>query len=270
MRRLRPIALEIFSDRFQYSVNSGEGVYSDNVRVAGTNLLMTQKVLTLKVPLQEGRLQSVLAEQNVIFDYTNSDHEKIHATGEKANYSADTGLLKMSGHPAWRADQREGSGDEILIDRTNKIYRATGKAWLKMAGRSLGGAGFLPSTNSLPATNQVVEIRSDNYELRTNLAVFRQDVHLTQRAGEQLKGKMDCGLLTVTFAGTNQLQRMVAEKGVVIEEGDRGFAAGQGGLYRDQWIAGVDRQAGLARRPARWQRQPDARQYAARGHAGAR
>jgi lipopolysaccharide export system protein LptA len=33
-----------------------------------------------------------LAEQNVIADY-----EKIHATGDRASYSADTGLIRLTG-----------------------------------------------------------------------------------------------------------------------------------------------------------------------------
>ena len=36
-------------------------------------------------------------------------------------------------------------------------------------------------------TNQFVEILCDNYELRTNLAVFRQDVRVSDRLGEQLQ-----------------------------------------------------------------------------------
>jgi hypothetical protein len=122
----------------------------------------------------ERRLQTS-AEQNAIVDY-----EKLHATGERAFYSADTDLIQLTGQPTWRIEQREGSGDELVFDRTNRVFRANGHARLKMAAQSLGASGFLSrpgstSAHAPPITNHFVEILADNYELRTNLAVFRQD-----------------------------------------------------------------------------------------------
>ena len=224
--------LDIFSHQFRYSGITGEGVYREKVRVAGTNLLMTGGILTVKLPVKERRLESITNQDNVVLDYTNADHERIHATGEKAVYAAATDTLWVTGHPTWQTEQREGSGDDLLLDRTNKFFRTTGHAWLKIINRSSSGASFLPqldlaATNSAPATNQTVDIYSDSYELRTNLAVFRSDVRLTQRAGRQLKGKMDCGLLTIALSRSNQVQKMVAEKGVVIEQEDKRFTGGK-------------------------------------------
>jgi lipopolysaccharide export system protein LptA len=148
-------------------------------------------------------------------------------------YSTDTSLARVAGHPTWRAEQREGRGDELIIDRTERTFLANGQAWFKMPARTNGMGGILPepakaTTNaSVVATNQFVEVFSDNYEFRTNMAVFREDVHVTERAGEQIKGKMTCRLLTLTFSGTNELQRMVADEKVVIEQGDQGFSAGK-------------------------------------------
>src|SRR2546425_324078 len=95
-----------------------------------------------------------------------------------------------------------------------------------------GASAFFPrnlatGANSLPATNPFVEIQSDNYELRTNSAVFRNHVRAEERADEQLRGRLDCGLMTVTFSGTNELQQLVAENDVVIEQGDLRFTGGK-------------------------------------------
>ena len=138
-------------------------------------------------------------------------------------------MVQVNGQPTWRSEQREGGGEELLIDRTNKIFRANGSAWLRMPGQSVGASGFLPgnrsaATNS-PATNRVVEIRSDQYEFRTNFGIFQKDVRLTERSGEEPQGRMTCGQMIVTFAGTNELQRMLAENDVAIEQKEVRFTA---------------------------------------------
>ena len=219
--------IDIFSDWFEYAQQSGLGVYRGNVRVAGTNLAATASRLTILLPAAERQLQSLTAEQNVIVDY-----EKIHATGEQAFYSADTGLIQLAGppEPTWRIEDREGSGDKLVYDRTNGIFRASGHARLKMHDQSMGVSGFLSrhesaSVTALPPTNQFVEILCDDYEIRTNLAVFRNQVRVSDRLGDELRGEMSCSLMTLTFSGTNELQKMVAERQVVIAQADRQFTA---------------------------------------------
>ncbi len=219
--------IEIFSRRFEYQRGSGLGIYSGDVRVAGTNLSLCSGRLSLKVPVTDPPrrtiLETITAEENVSMAY-----EGIQATGQLAVYSAATGLATVSGHPAWRADQREGRADELVIDRTNRIFRANGHAWLRMPGQTLGGSGFLSKSRASAAgrgatTNRVVEIVSDNYEFRTNWAAFRQDVHVSEVVSNRTGGTLTCALLTAHFTGTNDLQKLVAEKNVVIQEEDNRF-----------------------------------------------
>src|SRR5204863_83634 len=78
-------------------------------------------------------------------------------------------LARVTGHPTWRTEQREGGGEELIVDRTNRLLRANGQAYLKLAGQGVSGAGFFPlpnptATKAPVATNQVVEIRSADYE----------------------------------------------------------------------------------------------------------
>lgn len=213
--------LEIFSDQFDYAAASGQGLYRRNVHVTGTNLNLTAGLLTFEVPMRLRQLQRVTAEQTVVADY-----EGTHATGEHATYSANTGLLEVSGRPAWQAGEREGRGDELTIDPTNRILRATGHAFLKMPGQGLGVARLLPSPNSPASVSSTpprsfVEILCSNYELRTNRAVFDDQVRLRELAGTELSGKMSCARMTVTYVGTNQLERMVADHQVVIERDEQ-------------------------------------------------
>jgi len=222
-----PKGIEVFSDYFEYAANSGAGIYRQNVRVAGTNLGLTCGLLTVVLPMKERRLQTITAETNVVMEY-----EKIQATGERAVYATDTELARITGHPTWRAEQGEGRGDELIIDRTEKTFLANGQAYFKMPARSTGPSTFLArpnpgGTNRPPATNEFVEILSDNYEFRTNVAYFREEVRVTDRAGDELKGKMSCHNMTLFYSGTNELQQMVAEDKVIIEQGDQGLSAGK-------------------------------------------
>ena len=218
--------IDIFSDQFEFSEESGLGVYQGNVRVAGTNLTSTSGRLTIVMLVAERRLQSLTSEQNVVIDY-----ETIHATGDRAVYSADTGLIQMSGPlmPTWRIEEKSGSGDELVFDRTNKVFRATGHARLRLPAQSMGASGFLAqpaaASASSPLSTQFVDIQCDNYVLHTNLAVFRDQVQVSERLGDQLQGEMSCRLMTLTFTGTNEFQKMVAEDKVVITREDKQFQA---------------------------------------------
>jgi lipopolysaccharide export system protein LptA len=217
--------LEIFSRHFDYSGETGLGNYRENVRVTGTNLGLQSRLLTLLVPMKERQLKTITAEEGVIIDYSG-----VQARGDRAVYRTDTGLANITGHPRWIADQREGKADELVIDATNRILHANGQAWLKMAGQTFGSVGLRSPggpTNAAPATNHFMEIFSDNYELGTNSAIFREQVRAQESAGDQLKSTMTCGVLTAYYAGSNQLQRMVADRGVVIEQEDQQLRAGK-------------------------------------------
>ena len=223
--------IDIFSRWFEYAGEPGVGVYHDEVRATGTNLALSCASLRFELPMsgpqKASGLQSINAEQAVVVDYG-----QIHAEGTGAVYSAQSGLLHLTGNPTWRAEQRQGRGDELVIDRTNNVFAAAGHGWLRMQGESLSDAGFLPGfgTNAPSAsgdTNQSVEIVCANYEVHTNWAVFRDDVRATNFLGEAARSKMSCALMTVSISGTNQLERLVAETNVVIEQEDKRLAGGR-------------------------------------------
>jgi len=223
----------VFSDRFQYARDSGIGIYSGNVHAVGTNVNLNGRsdVMEVLVPVGEHQLQTITMNQKVALDY-----ESVEATGDEAVYTAATGLAKITGSPAWHdTNQKQGRGDELVIDRTNRIFRANGHAWVKMPSQSMGANALLSSaTNSAPATNQFVEIFSDYYEFRTNSAgdsaQFGDHVRMVNTANGQTNGTLTSATMLVTLLGTNELQSMVAEKDVVIENDDNKFT-GQKAVY---------------------------------------
>jgi len=228
-----PRGVTIFSDRFEYARNSGIGIYSGNVHAVGTNIDLKGKsdVMEVLVPVGEHQLQTITMTDKVVLDY-----ENVEATGEKAVYTAATGLAKITGSPAWHdTNQRQGRADELVMDRTNKTFLANGQGWLKMPAQSMGTNSFLTSaTNSAPATNQFVEIYSDHYEFRTNStgnsAQFGDHVCMIDTANGLTNGTLTSATMLVTLLGTNELQSMVAEKNVVIVNDDNQFT-GEKAVY---------------------------------------
>jgi lipopolysaccharide export system protein LptA len=233
--------VNIFSDRFQYAKDSGIGIYSGKVRAIGTNVNFTGKSeqMEVLVPVHEHQLQTITMTDKVALDY-----ENVETTGRKAVYTAATGLAKITGSPAWHDDsQRQGRGEELVIDRTNKIFRANGQAWAKMPAQNMGASGFLPSvTNSASGTNQFVEIFSDFYEFRTNstgnLIQFGDHVRMVDTAGGQTNGTLTAATMLVALLSTNELQSMVAEKNVIIQNatnqftGEKAFYTATNGILK--------------------------------------
>jgi len=225
--------VNIFSDRFQYVKDSGIGIYSGNVRAVGTNVNFKgrSEVMEVFVPVGEHQLQTITMTDKVALDY-----ENVETTGQKAVYTAATGLAKITGAPAWHDNsQRQGSGNELVIDRTNKVFRADGQAWAKMPAQSMGANGFLSSvTNSPTGTNQFVEIFSDFYEFRTNstgnLVQFGDHVRMVDTSNGQTNGTLTAATMLVTLLSTNELQSMVAEKNVVIQNATNQFT-GEKAVY---------------------------------------
>ena len=215
--------VHIFSHQFDYSGETGLGKYRENVRVVGTNLGLSTRLMTVQVPMKERQLQTITAEGDVGIDYSG-----VHATGDRAVYRADTGLANITGQPRWMTEQREGGAQELIIDATNRVLHANHDAWLKMSGQTFGTFGArTPETAPAPATNHFVEIFSDDYDLGTNSANFRRNVRAREMAADQVKSTMNCGELTAWYSGTNQLQRMVAERGVTIEQQEEQLRAGK-------------------------------------------
>lgn len=213
--------LSIWSEHFAYDGISGQGVWSQNVRVSGTNLDLTSALLTANVPMKERQVRSLLAQTNVVIDY-----HGLHGTGGQLTYAPDTGLIRLWDQATWKAEQREGSGDELIIDRSNQVFQVNGHAWLNLTNQSIGETGLLSFSNSPPQNQSKtiprwVEITCPRYEIRTNSAFFQDQVLLQEHWNGAVRGRMTCGTMKAVFVGTNELDQIIADRKVVITEGDK-------------------------------------------------
>ncbi len=224
--------LSIWSDQFSYDGTNGLGIWRQDVRVRqtnelGTNLALNSAVLTAKVPIEQRRVLSLDAETNVIVDYNG-----LHGTGARLNYAPDTGVIRLKDNATWSAEQRHGQGDELVIDQSNQVFQVNGHALLKLPGQSIGESGFLSFSNApnsavVQPAQRFVEITCERYEIRTNSAVFYDQVLLQEYWSNYVRGRMRCQRqMLARFAGTNELQSIVADQNVVIEQGDKRFTGG--------------------------------------------
>jgi lipopolysaccharide export system protein LptA len=211
--------IDIVSDHFNYLGESGIGNYRDNVHVTGSDLDMRAARLQFLMPMKQKALQRMTADENVSLV-----SGELRASGQHVDYALNTGLIKVQGEPRWQAMQREGQGDELLIDRSNRVFRAIGHSRLQITGQNTNAPGFLPGI-SLSASNQILEVLSETYEIRTNSAEFTSHVRVTEKLGEQPRSKMACNHLLATFSGTNQMEHLLAEENVIIEEASKRFTA---------------------------------------------
>jgi lipopolysaccharide export system protein LptA len=215
--------LRIDSEHFFFDRTNNLAVYEGNARVTGTNLSLGGRTITIETPAAGQPFQELKVDRNVVVDY-----EKMHVTGQNARWSGQTGVARVTGSPHWQFDQREGSGDELVLDRSRNLFRVNGHAFLKAPIQTTGGAEFFSAdiapahkpAASTPATNRFLQVNCDYYEFQTNRAGFGDKVRAVELADARTRGTMSCQSLELAFAGTNELKSMVADREVVIEKED--------------------------------------------------
>ena len=180
---------------------------------AGTNefIEITSQVLTMQLPTTNRPARVIIAQTNVVIL---SPSDKSRATGDEAVYTEANGTLMLSGKAMWISDQRLVKGGTLTFDRTNEIFTARSNAYLKLPMAAFGKTSLLASgsaqtTNNAALTNQFIEVFSDDYDYRDNLLSFRENVRANFLEGEEMKGWLTCGLLTVQVTN-NQVRSIVA------------------------------------------------------------
>jgi lipopolysaccharide transport protein LptA len=83
----QPAVLDINSDSWDFDQNMRQTVYHGHVRVTDAQMRLACEQLTAVFPTNQARhLERVLAETNVVIDFTDEQGEKYHVTAAKAVY----------------------------------------------------------------------------------------------------------------------------------------------------------------------------------------
>jgi lipopolysaccharide export system protein LptA len=124
-------ATEIASDSANFDLKSRIAVYIGNVHVKDPQMEMTCAIMTARVPAS-GRIDSIIAEQNVVIDASDDQGRPIHATGDKAVYTykvadgSTNETIALSGtNTTFRSAMFNGTGDPIVWDRLNGNIRGS-------------------------------------------------------------------------------------------------------------------------------------------------
>ena len=218
------------SEDFQFrpdatDTNYNIALFSGNVQVKSDKGNLDCELMTIRSTAQSNRTESVVAERNVLMEQGNS-----RVTGAKAVYTAADERVEVTGKPAWKLNQREGTAEVLAFDLKSRAYQATRDVRMRLPPGGLGASTWLArgvpaktnTTAGVTSTNQPapVEVAAEYFELKpdpanTNLseAVYRGHV----RVSEAERMNLTCDSLTLTgkmAAGTNQVERVAAEGGV--------------------------------------------------------
>jgi len=130
-------------------------IYHDHVRVDDPAMKLTCEILTADLPDSGGRMTNIVAETNVVIDFTDDKGQTNHVTGEKAVYAYDVQngvtneTVTLTGQPELDNAQGKATGDVIVWNRTSNHLNISNP---KMVfHQNLNGA--VAGTNSPPATN---------------------------------------------------------------------------------------------------------------------
>ncbi len=212
---------EAKADKFTYDKSknflTGVGHVQTKFPNHGTNAAsgfseMFADFATMQMPPDHGPVQSMLAEGNVVI--TNHADQSV-AMGQKAQYAHDTDTFELTGDPSWSDKQMEVHGQLLSMVQSKKAYSAHGGAKLKikLAGKEKGSRGFISTS-----TNQWLYVTSHLLDYRNGLAAFDNEVEAKLYEGETLQGTLRCELLTVRFAASNQIEKIVAHQAVHVSK----------------------------------------------------
>ncbi len=168
--------------------------------------------MNIQLPGTNHSPRSLTARTNVMML---SLADKMRARGEEAIYNEANGILELKRKAVWQADQRVVSGDQLLYDRSNRIFRAVGNSYLKLPVGSMGNQPML-GAGSKSSTNQYVEMTSSLIAFDKDTLTFQEPVRGSLTENDNPVGRLESGFLSLQFS--NQLQNVVAKKKVFLEQ----------------------------------------------------
>ena len=145
----------IFSDSLEADLKTHTAVYRGNVRVEDPQMKLTCDVLTASMPEGGKRIESIIAETNVVVDALDEKGRNSHATAGKLVYTykvvgvVTNENIELSGNPrVTNAIYGLLEGELITWDKTaDKVFvKAFAGAFRP------GGSNSIPSALKLPAT----------------------------------------------------------------------------------------------------------------------
>ncbi len=125
-------ATEIISQSAYFDLKARTAIYMGDVRVKDPRMELSCEVLTVKLATEGGgKFQHIIAETNVVMDFSDDKGQKIHGTAGKAVYTYNVtrtytnDVMELMEDPLLQTAQGNWRGDVITLDRVNNTVKAT-------------------------------------------------------------------------------------------------------------------------------------------------
>jgi lipopolysaccharide transport protein LptA len=115
--------MRIESDSLDVDLTARKATYHRHVRVDDPEMKLTCEGLTADLPQDGGHINHIVAETNVVIDFTDEKGQTMHATGDKMVYvylvenGATNETVTLTGNPELENAQGKSTGDVIVWDR---------------------------------------------------------------------------------------------------------------------------------------------------------
>jgi lipopolysaccharide transport protein LptA len=142
----------ISSASADFDLAGHEAIYHGNVRVDDPQMKLACEQLIADVPQAGGHVSHIVAETNVVIDFTDNKGQTNHATGDKAVYvyqeqgGVTNETITLTGNPQMENAQGTMAGDVIVWDRQNNHLSALNQRMIFRQNLS----GGMTDTNSAP------------------------------------------------------------------------------------------------------------------------
>ena len=120
---------EIFADSANFDLEGRVAIYMGNVRVEDPRMKLTCDLLTAHVP-KTGKIDSIVAEKNVVIDGIDERGRPVHATCAKATYTyrvvnaVTNETVELTGNAEVQSAMFNGTGTTLVWDRINNTIGA--------------------------------------------------------------------------------------------------------------------------------------------------
>jgi lipopolysaccharide transport protein LptA len=140
----------IDSDSVDFDMNTHQAVYRGDVRVDDPQMKLTCAHLVVFLPEAGGRPDRIVAETNVVIDFTDEKNQKMHSTSDKAVYvyaiqnGATNETVTLTGNAKVENPQGWLTGEPVVWDRASNHLTATNQKMIFRQNLNGATAGTNP------------------------------------------------------------------------------------------------------------------------------
>ncbi len=145
----------ITSDAADFDMNIHQGIYRGNVVVQDPDVKLTCAWLVIDLPESGSHLNHVLADTNVVVDFTDEKGQTYHVTSARAVYdykvvgTETNETVTFSGKPKVVTDQSTIESEPMVWDRARNKFSFTAPIMKSTAGLNGDGDTNAPMLNFL-------------------------------------------------------------------------------------------------------------------------